>query len=181
MKVGFTRLFVWAKAGRDDVSIENQVLELILPALHGMGYDVVRLKMVEGSKRATLQVMIERLDEQDITLTDCEAASHQISALLDVEDPIKTEYNLEVSSPGIDRPLVKLKDFERYVGNEIKLSTQFPVNGRKRFRGVLAAVKGSDITLQLTDEKSEVTLAFDDVASAKLVLTDKLLKQKQTV
>lgn len=157
--------------------LENQVRELILPAIHHMGYDVVRVKLMEGSKRSTLQVMIERLDGKDITLKDCEAVSHQASALLDVEDPVKTEYNLEVSSPGVDRPLVKLKDFERFSGHEIKLTTQLPIEGRKRFRGEIKTVDGEDITLNLTDEKVEAVIAFENVASAKLVLTDKLLKQ----
>lgn len=161
------------------MSLENTVTELIFPTIHHLGYDIVRISMMEGSKRATLQIMIERLDGKEITLTDCETVSHQVSTLLDVEDPIKVEYNLEVSSPGIDRPLVKLKDFERFIGHEIKLTTQLPIEGRKRFRGEIAAVNGDEIALKLTDEKIEANIAFDNVASAKLVLTDKLLKQHE--
>ena len=177
--MGFARLFIWVfpRFVRVCVLLEHQIMELIFPAIHHMGYDVVRVKLMEGGKRSTLQVMIERLDGKDITLEDCEAVSHQTSALLDVEGPIKTEYNLEVSSPGIDRPLVKLKDFERVVGHEIKLTTQLPIEGRKRFRGEIKTVNEGNIALNLTDEKTEVEIAFDNVASAKLVLTDKLLKQ----
>lgn len=156
--------------------IENQVIALISPALHPMGYDVVRVKMTDAGKRTTLQVMIERLDEKEITLQDCETVSYHISAILDVEDPIKQEYNLEVSSPGIDRPLVKLRDFDRFLGHEAKLSTQLPVQGRKNFRGEILRVDGHDIVLMLSDNKSEVVIPFNNLASAKLVLTDKLLK-----
>lgn len=143
-----------------------------------MGYDVVRVQLMEGKRRSVLQVMIDRLDEALVTLDDCEKVSHHVSAVLDVEDPIRGEYNLEVSSPGIDRPLTRLRDFERYIGHEAKITTRMPVEGRKRFRGVLVRADNGKIGLDLSEEKAQVDLAFDNVASAKLVLTDKLIESE---
>lgn len=156
--------------------IEQKIEQMIAPSLTDLGYGIVRVKFFDGDSK-TLQIMAERLSDGRLGIEDCEKISHHVSALLDVEDPLSDAYNLEVSSPGIDRPLVKLKDFTAYIGHEAKLSLQLPVNGRKRFKGELLKVtEQEDILLQLPDSKEPVTIAFSNIDSAKLVLTDKLLK-----
>lgn len=158
------------------MGLEQRILELLMPSLHRMGYDVVRLQFTEGKRRHVLQVMIERLDGKAITLEDCEAVSHHVSALLDVEDPILSEYNLEISSPGIDRPLTRPKDFERYSGHDAKITTKLPIEGRKRFRGILRGLQEGCVLLDLPEEKLEIRIALENVATAKLVLTDALIE-----
>lgn len=165
--------------------MEEQIYELAEASLNRIGYEIVRIMFMEGTKRQTLQIMIDCVDGRQIKVEDCEKASRHLSALLDVEDPISDRYNLEVSSAGIDRPLTRLKDFERYKNTEIKLETKLPFNGQKRFRGVLLGVKGeSDIQLQLnlvdlgkTGQEEILTVPFSSVLKAKIILTDELLKQ----
>ena len=109
------------------MEITQTISQLVSDSLQTMGYAIVRVKLMENERRSTLQIMLERIDGDNITVKNCEQASRQISAILDVEDPIKGEYNLEISSPGIDRPLTRRKDFELYAENEIKLSTAMPI------------------------------------------------------
>lgn len=142
-----------------------------------MGYNLVQVRLFEGGRR-TLQIMAERIDDKAMTVDDCADISRNVSALLDVEDPIKGAYNLEVSSPGLDRPLVKLEDFTRFNGYEVKLETKLPQNDRKRFKGRIAGVDGNDITVTL-NEGVKVVIPFDMVRSAKLLITDELLKKTQ--
>jgi ribosome maturation factor RimP len=156
----------------------RRVAELVEPALDGMGYRLVRVRLT-GSGTRTLQIMAERPDGS-FTIEDCEAASRAISPLLDVEDPISGSYNLEVSSPGIDRPLVRLKDFERWAGHEAKIELKTPLDGRRRFKGALAGVSGRSLGLLLPAGESggqevRVELAFDEVSEARLVMTDALI------
>jgi len=149
--------------------------ELIAPSIEAMGFDLVRVSL-SGGGRPTLQIMAERPDGT-MTVDDCAELSRAVSALLDVDDPIKGEYELEVSSPGIDRPLVRLSDFERYAGFEAKLETHDPVpgqEGRRRFRGRIMKVIGDMVSVQC--EGKLVSLAFESIASAKLILTDELIK-----
>ena len=153
----------------DAVKIE----EMIGPSLSAMGYSVVRVAFTGGRSRPTLQIMAERLDEAAMTVEDCEAISHTVSALLDVADPIETAYQLEISSPGIDRPLTRRADYERFAGFEAKVETLRPVDGRRRFRGKLMGLEGDDAKLLVGDET--VLLPFDAISSAKLVLTDELI------
>lgn len=163
--------------------LEITLNEMLGPSLETIGYDLVRVQ-IQGTKRTTLQIMIDHADsEAEITIEDCEKASRHLSAVLDVEDPISSEYHLEVSSPGIDRPLVKLKDFanERYKGLLVKVTTEFPVSGwedRKRFQGLLQGVSDNkNVLLELPDEKEEemVSIEFSNIVSAKLVLNDDLI------
>lgn len=147
-------------------SFADTIERIIEPALEEMGFGVVRITM-GGGKRKRLQVMIERLDDQNLTLDDCADASRAISALLDVEDPIEENYMLEVSSPGLDRPLVKLKDFVRFQGQDIQLELHNLLEGRKRFSGNLTQVEGENITL--THEDGVATFPFDEVLKAKLM------------
>ena len=152
----------------DTASIQS----LIAPALEAMGYRIVRV-VFSGGRRPTLQVMAERRDDAAMTVDDCASVSHTISAILDVADPIEAAYDLEVSSPGIDRPLVRPEDYERFAGFEAKLELSAPYDGRKRFRGRLRGREGDAVKLDLG--ASQVLLPFSAIAKARLVLTDELI------
>ncbi|MEL0018815.1 MAG: ribosome maturation factor RimP [Rickettsiales bacterium] len=145
---------------------------LIAPSLTGLGYEVVRVKLM-GTARPTLQIMAERLDERAMTVEDCAAISRTVSAILDVEDPISGAYTLEVSSPGLDRPLVRPNDFERFAGLEAKIELRESLNGRRRYRGVLAGC--ADAVVTIVTEDGTAALPFDEIDNAKLVITDELL------
>jgi ribosome maturation factor RimP len=157
----------------------GRVEKIVTPTLEAMGYDLVRVHH-SGGKRPVLQIMVEPSEERAMTLDDCAEVSRALSAVLDVEDPIKSTYILEVSSPGIDRPLVRPRDFDRFAGFEARVETHNPVEGRKRFRGRLgglmtgAAPDGRDAVSIATDD-GETLIPFAEIAKAKLVLTDELL------
>ncbi len=159
--------------------VEKQVMDIIAPSLGAMGYDLVRVKQFSRPRGSTLQIMAQRHDNAAMTVEDCEAISHQVSALLDVADPIRGAYDLEVSSPGIDRPLVSREDFIRYTGFEAKLETTHPIEGRKRFRGELLGVEAAQETIGIRVDSTEFHIPLDAVEEAKLVLTDALLKAHQ--
>lgn len=160
-------------------AIDRRLAEIIQPVIEGMGYELVRIRL-QGGRTATLQIMADR-PEGGINVDDCADISTAVSAVLDVEDPIEDNYHLEVSSPGIDRPLTRLKDFETFEGYEVRLETNQPIDGRKRFKGVLAGVEGEEVLLNI--EEGTIGLNFDLLSDAKLVLTDELiaemLKQKK--
>jgi ribosome maturation factor RimP len=149
-----------------------EVEELITPAIEAMGYDIVRVQL-SGGDRLRLQVMAERRSDGSMNVDDCAEVSRAVAAILDVEDPIDSAYTLEVSSPGIDRPLTRLADFDRFAGFEARIETALPVDGRRRFRGRLLGTRGTDIAMVC--EEDEITLPFADVQKAKLVLTDALI------
>ena len=155
-------------------AILDRIEAMLAPALEAMGYGVVRISYVKGA-RATLQIMAERLDRQPMAVEDCTDISHAASAILDVEDPIPSAYTLEVSSPGIDRPLVRVADFERFAGFVARVETSRLIDGRKRFTGRLIGVD-ADGVVQLKDESTEYFVPFEAIAKAKLVITDDLLK-----
>jgi ribosome maturation factor RimP len=144
----------------------------IAPSLSAAGYDVVRV-LFQGGRRAVLQVMIERADRRPVSVEDCVEVSRTVSALLDVDDSITGPYTLEVSSPGIDRPLTRREDFERFAGFEAKLETRAPIDGRKRFRGRLLGLDGDRVRIATLE--GEASLQLQDVQRAKLVLTDDLI------
>ena len=148
------------------LSTLRQTLE---PSIDAMGYDIVDLRLSEGKRSATLTIMAERKDGVGMMVEDCERISRQTSALLDVEDPIQTAYNLEVCSPGIDRPLTRLKDFQNYLTHEAKVETTLPIEGRKRFRGFLVEVEGDIIYLNVAGLNERQPIAFHNIRSAKLV------------
>jgi ribosome maturation factor RimP len=150
----------------------NQIAQAIEPSLAGMGYRLVRVVVTSG-RRPTLQVMAERLDDQPMTVEDCAQISRSVSALLDVADPIAGAYMLEISSPGIDRPLVRPEDYDRFSGFEARIELARPIDGRKRFRGRLLGTAAGHV--RLAAETGEVRLPLADVARAKLVLTDDLI------
>ncbi len=159
-------------------TLQERIAKIIEPSLTGMGYGLVLVRMMESGHRRTLQIMAERLDEKNMTVDDCAAISHQVSALLDVEDPISGAYSLEISSPGVDRPLIKREDFERNIGYDAKAETKLPIEGRKRFKGVITGVEGDEIVMKLT-EGNVARIALHNLHSAKLLLTDKLIERHQ--
>jgi ribosome maturation factor RimP len=150
-----------------------KIEEMIGPSLSAMGYSIVRVAFTGGRTRPTLQIMAERNDNRGMTVEDCETISHTVSALLDVADPIDSAYQLEISSPGIDRPLTRRADYERFAGFEAKIEMQRPVDGRRRFQGKLLGLEGDDAKLLVGADV--VLLPLDAVARAKLVLTDELI------
>ena len=152
---------------------EKRLLEIINPILSDMGFELVRLRL-SSNKEITLQVMAARPDGY-INVDECAEISTGISAVLDVEDPILDSYNLEVSSPGIDRPLTRIKDFEAFEGYEAKIETVDLIEGQKRFKGTLAGINGSEILINI--DAGTIGLEFDWLAEAKLVLTDELVKE----
>lgn len=153
--------------------LAEQIETAIIPSLGGLGFELVQVKWMESKKGSTLQVMAERPDGS-MTLDDCAALSRQISAVLDVEDIIPNAYRLEVGSPGIDRPLVKLNDYIKYSSHATKIEMILPVHGRKRFTGVIKGVEGQNIII--TVDGKDYELPYTDIQSAKLVLTDALIK-----
>ncbi|MBR1777209.1 MAG: ribosome maturation factor RimP [Alphaproteobacteria bacterium] len=155
------------------MTLNDTLNELIEPICDQMGYDLVRLQLQGGNSRKVLQIMAERKDRQAMTVDDCADLSRAISPALDEKDPIEDNYTLEVSSPGIDRPLVKLNDFDRFKGFEAKIEALTLINGRKRFSGRLQGVDGDDVVLLFENE--DVRIPFDQIAKAKLILTDELL------
>jgi ribosome maturation factor RimP len=147
---------------------------LIEPEVKHLGYDLVRVCMIGGSSDPTLQVMAERPDTRQLDLADCEKISRRLSDVLDLCDPIEGSYRLEVSSPGIDRPLTRLKDYADWAGYEARISVTEPREGRKQFSGTLEGV--DDGNVKLTDKSGQAhTLPFSEISSAKLLLTDKLI------
>lgn len=154
-------------------AIDRRLAEIISPVIEDMGYELVRVRLMSG-KTTTLQIMADK-PEGGIEVDDCAEISTAVSATLDVEDPILDAYTLEVSSPGIDRPLTRLKDFDMFEGYEAKLETAELQGGRRRFKGVLAGVEGDDVLINV--EEGTIGLQFDWLSDAKLVLTDELIKE----
>ncbi len=155
------------------MDLEDRISALVAPSLDAMGYELVRV-LLQGRQNLTLQVMAERRDRQPMTVDDCAEMSRTISAILDVEDPIAEAYTLEVSSPGIDRPLTRPQDFERFAGFEAKVETVQPVEGRKRFRGQVMGLD-EESQVRLVVETGEIAIPLASIKSAKLVLTDALI------
>ena len=153
-------------------SSADNIVPIIEPSLAAMGYRLVRVAFL-GARRATLQIMAERIDGAAMTVDDCSEISRSVSALLDVADPIAGAYMLEVSSPGIDRPLTRPEDYDRFAGFEARIELGQPLDGRKRFRGRILG--RADDQVRLRSETGEVRLPLAGITKAKLVLTDDLL------
>lgn len=151
------------------MDIVSRILDIIEPSLASLGYSLVQVKLADGAKRKTLTIMAERTDEVMMSFDDCTLITQTVSALLEVDDPIAGAYNLEVCSPGIDRPLVKREDYTRFAGNEIKAETLIPVDGRKRFKGILKGIKGDTVTVDM--EEGTVELPFTHIRMARLIDT----------
>jgi ribosome maturation factor RimP len=148
---------------------------LIEPEVKSLGYDLVRLAMIGGTSDPTLQVMAERPDTRQLDLADCERISRCLSQTLDLADPIEGSYRLEVSSPGIDRPLTRLKDYSDWKGFDARLTLGHPHEGRKQFTGELRGLEGELVLIRTKNDESHALL-FSEISSAKLLLTDKLIK-----
>jgi ribosome maturation factor RimP len=164
-----------------ETSLEARISRIIEPVANDLGYSLVRVKMLQENG-LTLQIMAE--DENGrFAITDCEALSKEVSPVLDVEDPIDREYHLEVSSPGIDRPLVRARDFATYIGHEAKIELSDLLDGRRRFRGLIKAVDDETVTVTLPDvpkdSEPDFKLPLRLLAEAKLVMTDKLMNMAQ--
>ena len=157
-------------------STDRRLAEIITPVIEDMGYELVRIRF-QGGKTKTVQIMADKPDG-GIEVDDCAQISTAVSATLDVEDPIEDAYDLEVSSPGIDRPLTRLKDFQAWKGYEAKLETADLIDGRKRFRGTLQGVEDDEVLIEidLDGEDVVVGLDFEWLSEAKLVLTDDLIR-----
>jgi len=160
-----------------ETGVAADVAALIEPALNDMGFRLVRVT-VSGRDGITLQIMAERPDGT-ITVEDCADISRNVSPLLDAHDPISGRYALEISSPGIDRPLARMSDFEAWAGHEAKIETKELVAGRKRFRGIIQGLAGSEIRLEVPPDQGgpEVNLPIGVIAEARLVLTDELIRE----
>ncbi len=144
----------------------ERITRAITPAVTAAGYEVVRV-MVSGTRRPVVQVMVERIDRVPMTVDDCASVSRTISPVLDVDDPIAGAYTLEVSSPGVDRPLTRIGDFDRFAGHQARVDLRTPIDGRRRFTGVLRGV--ADGTLRLEVDGTAVTLPIDEIQRARLI------------
>jgi ribosome maturation factor RimP len=158
-------------------AIENKISGLIAGGIDAAGYDLVRVQIMGGGKYAALQIMAERKDGKGMTVEDCAAISRAVSEIVEADADLADRYDLEVSSPGIDRPLVKMQDFVRYQGHVAKVELDAPLGGQKRFQGKIVGTAGEEI--ELDTDKGVVRLPFAAIDRAKLVLTDELLKQQE--
>ena len=160
-----------------ETGLEQRIAHIVEPVANDLGYALVRVKITQENG-CTLQIMAEDAAGR-FTITDCERLSKDLSPVLDVEDPIDREYHLEVSSPGIDRPLVRARDYRAYLGHEAKIELADAIAGRKRFRGEIAASTGDTVTIRLPDAPAgtdpDHVLPLASIAEAKLVMTDRLL------
>ena len=157
-------------------AIDRRIAEIVRPVIEDMGFELVRVRLM-SAKETTLQIMAQKPDGT-IEVEDCARISTAVSAHLDVEDPILDAYTLEVSSPGIDRPLTRLKDFDQWSGYTAKLETEELIDGRRRFKGELAGTEGDEVLIEIEEHGAPITigLKFDWLTDAKLVLTDELIR-----
>ncbi len=158
-------------------AMDRRLADIVQPVIEGLGFELVRIRLMGGATRI-LQIMADK-PEGGIEVDHCGDISTAVSAVLDVEDPIEENYVLEVSSPGIDRPLTRLKDFEMWKGWEARIETTELIDGRRRFKGTLGGVEGDEVLIEIEDGKETVTigLQFDWLSDAKLILTDELISE----
>ena len=161
---------------RGKTAEDLKLLELLDPVAESVGYAIVRLRLMGGVERRKLQIMAERPSDGDMNVEDCARLSRAISEVMDAADPISGEYLLEVSSPGVDRPLTRQSDFDLFEGFEARLETDRMIEGRKRFKGTVAGTDGDNIAIDLEGEEDTALIPFDWLVDAKLVLTDELMK-----
>ena len=158
--------------------LEARIAEIVTPALEGLGYELVRVA-VSGRDRPAVQIMADRADGAPMTVDDCETISRDLGAVIDVADPMPGEWRLEVSSPGIDRPLTRIKDWNRFAGHLARAEMDPPVEGRRRFSGIVLGADAEHARLRL-DDGSEVALPMANLRRARLVLTDALIEATAT-
>ena len=161
---------------RGKTAEDGKLLELLDPVVEATGYEIVRLRLMGGEHARRLQIMAET-PSGDMNVEDCAIVSRAVAEILDAADPISGEYTLEVSSPGVDRPLTRLKDFATFEGHEARLELDRVAEGRKRFKGVLAGVEDDQVAIDLEGEETTALVPFSWIVEAKLSLTDKLLKR----
>jgi ribosome maturation factor RimP len=166
-----------AKLMRGKTAEDLRLLELLDPVAEATGYEIVRLRLMGGDQQRRLQIMAERPSDGDMNVEDCARLSRAFSEVMDAADPIAGEYVLEVSSPGVDRPLTRLEDFTTFEGYEARLELDRMAEGRKRFRGVLSGVDGDNVEIDLEGEEHTALIPFAWITDAKLVLTDELMKR----
>ena len=175
------RSFVFREARpkpiRGKTAEDQGLLELLDPVAEAAGYEIVRLRLMGGEHARRLQIMAERPSDGDMNVEDCARLSRAISEIMDAADPIAGEYTLEVSSPGVDRPLTRLKDFATYEGYEARLELDRVAEGRKRFKGMLAGVEDDAVAIDLEGEEETAIIPFSWIVEAKLILTDQLMKR----
>ncbi|MDC0430708.1 ribosome maturation factor RimP [Candidatus Thioglobus sp.] len=147
--------------------ITEKITDLINPVLEDMGYELVGVEYAAGGKHTILRVFIDT--DNGIGIDDCEKVSHQLSAIFDVEDPIASQYNLEVSSPGIERPLFHIGHYQRFLGNDVSLRLVRPINGQRKFKGVIGSVSEVNHTIELVTELGPITLDIDMIEKANLI------------
>jgi len=155
-------------------AIEKKIYDLIVADIDGAGYGLVRVQITGGGKYAALQIMAERQDGIGMTVEDCARISKSITEKLEADKDLADKFDLEVSSPGIDRPLVKVQDYTRFVGHVAKVELNAPVDGQRRFQGKITGVSGE--VVEFETDKGALRVAFETIEKAKLVLTDELLK-----
>ncbi len=158
-------------------SMDQRLAAIVTPVIEGLGFELVRLRLMAGKTR-TLQIMADRPDG-GIEVEECAAISTAVSAVLDVEDPLEDAYTLEVSSPGIDRPLTRLKDFGAWEGYEARIETTELIDGRRRFKGTLMGIEGEEVLIEIEEQGGPITigLQFEWLSDAKLILTDDLIAE----
>lgn len=158
-------------------AIDRRLAGIVTPVIEDLGFELVRIRLMSG-RTPTLQIMADR-PEGGILIEDCAVISTAVSAILDVEDPIEENYTLEVSSPGIDRPLTRLKDFDIWEGYEARIETTELIDGRRRFKGELRGTEGDEVLIEIEEAGAPVTigLKFDWLSDAKLILTDELIAE----
>ena len=161
-------------------AMDRRLADLVSPVIEGLGYELIRLRLIgaHGKTQRTLQIMADKADG-GFGVEDCSVISTALSAVLDVEDPIEDLYTLEVSSPGIDRPLTRMKDFEVWKGWEARIETTELIDGRRRFKGGLMGVEGDELLIEIEESGKELTigLKFEWLSDAKLILTDELIAE----
>jgi len=162
---------------RGKTAEDQGLLELLDPVAEAAGYEIVRLRLMGGEHARRLQIMAERPSDGDMNVEDCARLSRAISEIMDAADPIAGEYTLEVSSPGVDRPLTRLKDFATFEGHEARLELDRMAEGRKRFKGMLAGVEDDAVAIDLEGEEETAIIPFSWIVEAKLILTDQLMKR----
>jgi len=162
---------------RGKTAEDQGLLELLDPVAEAAGYEIVRLRLMGGEHARRLQIMAERPSDGDMNVEDCARLSRAISEIMDAADPIAGEYTLEVSSPGVDRPLTRLKDFAVFEGYEARLELDRVAEGRKRFKGMLAGVEDDAVAIDLEGEEETAIIPFSWIVEAKLILTDQLMKR----
>ncbi len=166
---------------RAKTTIEQKVLTAIEPSATQLGLVIVRVRLFGREKRKILQIMAERASDHQMGIKDCTSLSRAISAVIDVEDPIDGAFELEVSSPGLERPLTVRADFERWQGHTAKLELDRLVEGRRRFKGVLAGLEDDNVVIDLEDERESALMPYSWISDAHLVMSDALLKLNKTV